>query len=297
MLRMMISQEELEALLGLSHLQRLIYLQGLRPYVDYETGLVGLKRGISYQSLAEILFVEPHPGIQSGSPSKDQIRRALKRLEQAKLIEIQSQQKKLILKCSLLNSHQFAQNKAASKSHHQAAHDTSQNSPYPASHDEASSTKAALAESTKAATPLIESNNNYFFYLGDQFEKFWQLYPNKCGKQQAWEAFKALSPTEDLCNLLLQALQQQCDVHRQQKAQGQWVPNWCNPANWLSKRRFEDEVNLNPDKETRDETRQSIVNRRKVRDPFWQPCKEGYEEERTSNNVISFKRYREGDVG
>jgi len=53
--------------------------------VDYKTGLVGIRRGVSYQSLKEALYIEPHPGIQSGSPGKDQLRRALNGLEKAGL--------------------------------------------------------------------------------------------------------------------------------------------------------------------------------------------------------------------
>ncbi len=54
-----INHEELSALSGLPHLQQLLYLRGIKPFGDYRTGVVGLIRGISYQSLAEELYVEP----------------------------------------------------------------------------------------------------------------------------------------------------------------------------------------------------------------------------------------------
>ena len=44
-----ITMIELEALVGLPHLQQLTYLRGIRPYMDLKTGIVGIKRKISYQ--------------------------------------------------------------------------------------------------------------------------------------------------------------------------------------------------------------------------------------------------------
>ncbi len=101
---MKINYEELSALRGFPHLERLLYLTGIKPkpYIDYRTGIVGLARGISCQSLAEELYVEPHQGIKSGSPSKDQIRRALKGLETAGLLRIQSMDWKLVFHCLLV---------------------------------------------------------------------------------------------------------------------------------------------------------------------------------------------------
>ena len=49
----LINEEELAALCGLPHIQQLSYLRGIRPYMDTHTGLVGIKRRVSYQSIAE----------------------------------------------------------------------------------------------------------------------------------------------------------------------------------------------------------------------------------------------------
>ena len=111
-----INHYELSALSGLPYLQQLTYIQGIKPYVDYQTGLVGIKRGVSYQSISEALYIEPHQGyVQSGSPSKDQIRRSLKALENAGLIKIQSLDNKLIFKCLLWDQDNSVQNKLATK--------------------------------------------------------------------------------------------------------------------------------------------------------------------------------------
>ena len=110
-----INYEEVSALRGLPHMQQLLYLCGIKPFVDYRTGVVGVKRKISYQSLSEVLYIEPHSGIQSGSPSKAQLRRALKGLERAGVITIQSDDYSLIFHCLFVSSGQSVSNKPVIK--------------------------------------------------------------------------------------------------------------------------------------------------------------------------------------
>jgi len=92
-----INEDELAALCGLPHVQQLAYLRGIRPYMDVKTGLVGVKRRISYQSISEQLYVEPHQGIKSQSFSRDQVRRAVSGLARTGVIEVQSEGMQLIL--------------------------------------------------------------------------------------------------------------------------------------------------------------------------------------------------------
>src|SRR5690606_32085078 len=107
-----VNSQELSALMGLPHIQQSAYLLGIRPYMDRKTLVVGIKRRISYQSLAEALYVEPHQGfVQSASPSRQQLRRVVYALERAGLVEIQSFDKNLVLKCLLANSNNSVQNK------------------------------------------------------------------------------------------------------------------------------------------------------------------------------------------
>ncbi|HCA7697402.1 TPA: hypothetical protein MX450_006729, partial [Pseudomonas aeruginosa] len=63
-----INDEEREALRGLPMLAREIYVFALRPFMDFATGVVGERRGISWKSIAEELYVEPHQGIKGGEP-------------------------------------------------------------------------------------------------------------------------------------------------------------------------------------------------------------------------------------
>lgn len=96
-----INGEELEALYGLPHAQQLTYLRGIRPYMDVKTGIVGAKRRISLQSIAESIDIHPHQGVKGEKYSRAQIRRALAALVRQGLITLQSEDLRLILKCNL----------------------------------------------------------------------------------------------------------------------------------------------------------------------------------------------------
>lgn len=81
---------------GMTHQARLLYIC-LRRRMDFSTGLVGAHTKISYQALAEDLYVEPGQGKHSaGSPTQDAIRWALKSLESAGLIAVQPAERQLI---------------------------------------------------------------------------------------------------------------------------------------------------------------------------------------------------------
>lgn len=83
---LLINDAELDALEGQPAMLMVLYVY-LRRFMDYGTGIVGFKRGISYQSIAEALYREPEPGVKSGSPTKWAIQRALHRLERAGLLQ------------------------------------------------------------------------------------------------------------------------------------------------------------------------------------------------------------------
>lgn len=80
------NDEEDAALRGLPWMARVLYLQGLRRHMDYSTGLVGLSRRISYQSMREVLEVHRDLGskLEPDKVTNDQIRAALAQLERAK---------------------------------------------------------------------------------------------------------------------------------------------------------------------------------------------------------------------
>ena len=54
-----LTSDELAALEGLPYVQQVLYFRGIKPYMDRKTGITGIKRRISYQSLCEALYIEP----------------------------------------------------------------------------------------------------------------------------------------------------------------------------------------------------------------------------------------------
>lgn len=83
-----VSDAEEIALQGLRLDAQLVYLRGIAPFVDYQTGLVGTKRGISRQSLLEVLEVLPKQGSQTHKKATVGVLRAcLNALVSAGLIE------------------------------------------------------------------------------------------------------------------------------------------------------------------------------------------------------------------
>ena len=154
----LINDKELAALCGLPHAQQLAYLRGIRPYMDVKTGVVGIKRGISYQSIAEQLYIEPHQGIKSQVYSRMQIRRALASLNRSGLITAQSEGLKLILKCELATRGYSVPNKADLNPTQQPDLDEHQKYLTNTERFGASRFKADRAEPQKADLPLKEDN-------------------------------------------------------------------------------------------------------------------------------------------
>lgn len=79
----LISPQEDEALDYLPHGDQVLYIRALRRFMDYSTGVVGVRRRLSYQGLAELLEVHRLPGstVPAGRPSLQQIRSMISRLE------------------------------------------------------------------------------------------------------------------------------------------------------------------------------------------------------------------------
>lgn len=84
-----VTVRELDALHELPHMAQVLYLRGLRPFLDINTGLVGVRRRISERGLAEIATVPARPGRSARyvvEPTRDHVRQALSALESAGLI-------------------------------------------------------------------------------------------------------------------------------------------------------------------------------------------------------------------
>jgi len=290
-----VNDNELDALCGLSYIQQITYLRGIRPYMDRNTFVVGIKRRISYQSLAEVLYIEPHQGIkESGSPSRQQIRRAVKGLERSGLIAIQSFDKQLILKCLLADISYSVQNKPDTNPTQQADTKPHAKRHVNTGYSKGAEIKADTDEILKANTPLIKESN--YIYLLQRFDHFWRLYPQKKSRERALEIFKQINPNEPLLQAMLHALDQQIKARTEKEAHGDWVPAWKFPANWLSQKSWEDEVKVELTQEKRNEKRRPNT-KKTAHDPFWTPetgdTASIGEDECQQSNVINLQCYRQ----
>lgn len=118
--RVVFNLDELNALAGLPHLTQLIYFRAIRPEMDYQSGLVGIRtsrtKKISYQSIAEAVYVEPETGrVTPEKLKKGKLRWAVNQLVDAGLIEVippaNPADRQLIFKCVLADVGYSVQNK------------------------------------------------------------------------------------------------------------------------------------------------------------------------------------------
>lgn len=75
--------------------------------------------------------------------------------------------------------------------------------------------------------------------LEEAFDQFWQAYPKKTAKQQAFKAFEKLKPDKALLTTILSSLERHKQSVQWTKDGGQYIPY---PATWLNGRRWEDEI-------------------------------------------------------
>lgn len=72
------------------------------------------------------------------------------------------------------------------------------------------------------------------------FDRFWEAYPRKEAKPKAQRAFAKLKVTEELLNVMLEAIRQQAKVKCWDRPElRKYIPH---PATWLNNRRWEDEI-------------------------------------------------------
>lgn len=83
------NEDEDAALEYLPHTDQVLYLRGLRKNMDFSSGIVGVRRAISYQMFKELLEVNRKRGSTKPSyaPTKDELRACIARLIKAGLIE------------------------------------------------------------------------------------------------------------------------------------------------------------------------------------------------------------------
>lgn len=226
---------ELAALLELPYIQRVVYLMGIRPYMDRQSCIVGIKRRISYQSLRETLYVGPIAGVKTGSPSLQQMKRAVKSLERASLIEIQSTEKHLIVKCIYAELDNPAQKKAVPKPNLYPDTNPTQEDALESGESCNFGQKPNIANNTEADPPQKSEDYNYI-YMCSKFEKFWKSYPHPVDREAAFYQFRELNPDDKLFEKIMTGLHGQIESYNLQVMLSEWVPKWKYPSNWLAKK-------------------------------------------------------------
>lgn len=197
---------ELDALSEIPLMQRVVYLMGIRPYMDRKTFMVGIKRKISYQSLRETLYVAPIKGVKTGCPSHQQMKRVIKSLERQGIIEIRSTTKNLIVKCLLANPYELTG--FENESHPEKSPSTQVEQSKLAPLENLKSIKTGkLASLTKSVIKAPPRSNLKDLY--QKFEQFWQLYPLPSYKSEAWKQFQQIDPDEQLFANIMNGLQVQ----------------------------------------------------------------------------------------
>ncbi|MBL7479742.1 hypothetical protein [Legionella bononiensis] len=290
-----VNTDELSALMGLPYIQQSAYLLGIRPYMDRKTFLVGVKRKISYQQLAEALYVEPHQGFEhSGSPSRQQLRRIIYALERAGLVEIQSIGKQLILKCLLADADFPVLNKPDTNQAQQPNTNQNNKNDYKSLSYDKNYQKPNTIQNTKPDTP--HNSQDMYVCVRQQFQKFWSLYPLKQDETRAFQEFFKLRPDDHLFSQMLDTLQAQIQNRQEMELAGEWVPKWKFPANWLTQQCWNDELLPLRIQEQTNASNQTSTRKKSAADILAESCKDAnfnfdFEDDSApepASNVIQF---------
>lgn len=83
-------------------------------------------------------------------------------------------------------------------------------------------------------SPLLNNTPSADFLL------FWKTYPSKTEKKYAWKCWKKLNGTRPTIETILEAIRKQ--IEWRDNANGEFRPEWKNPATWLNKGCWEDEL-------------------------------------------------------
>ncbi|HGC5653721.1 Vir protein [Legionella pneumophila] len=224
---------ELDALSEIPLMQRVVYLMGIRPYMDRKTFMVGIKRKISYQSLRETLYVAPIKGIKTGCPSHQQMKRVIKSLARQGIIEIRSTTKNLIVKCLLANPYEPVEIENESQPENNPPTQAEQNQPAPPENLNSIKTKKPtyLSKSALKAQPSSNLKDIY-----QKFEQFWQLYPLPSYKNEAWKQFQQIDPDDRLFAQIMDGLQEQLTKVNKSGAHWPYSASWLGQKSWLPSR-------------------------------------------------------------
>ena len=242
-----ITEREVEALYELPHRAVVLYLLGLRPHMDYTTGIVGDRRKVSYQGFCELLAVgaEWTAEHRAETVSKKQARVSVEHLVKAGLVErlpTKKQRDPMRLRLVLAPT--------GSVRVREPGH--SQGIPPRADQTPASTRDSGQARAQPGHTPQgtppedpVKPNTNLSVAKATScaesapagaFDRFWSAYPIKRGKRRARDiwARKRLDARADLIV---------ADVRRRVAEDDQWLQGYIpHPSTYLNGDRWEDEL-------------------------------------------------------
>ena len=117
-------------------------------------------------------------------------------------------------------------------------------------------------EMSRAESPLLNPESP-LLNPEDDFLLFWKLYPNKAEKQYAFKCWKKNKEKRPPIEIILKSVQKQIDWRK--NANGEFRPEWKNPATWINRGCWEDELpNIN--KSTPPSTAENFPNCKKCGD-------------------------------
>ncbi len=94
--------------------------------------------------------------------------------------------------------------------------------------------------------------------LRARFERFWQAYPKKVGKDAAWLIWQRRKPGDDLTDQMIAAVQEQATSAQWLKDGGEFIPH---PRTWLNQGRWQDVVSEGPQLKNQTVKNATAVNR------------------------------------
>lgn len=114
------NDDEDAALRKVTWMARVVYLQGIRRKMDYESGVAGRTSVISYQALSEMLDCSEHTTQPDPRATKRMLQRSFESLERAGLVEwvkpsAGQQQRGIVFRCLLADAHHSDQIQAVPK--------------------------------------------------------------------------------------------------------------------------------------------------------------------------------------
>jgi hypothetical protein len=267
-----LKEEELDLLSGLPHMHFTLYVKAIRPYMDTKTGMVGVKRKISWQSLKECIYVEPRKGIKYKQISIQQIRRAVRFLEKIGLIETKSEDFYLIFYCVLWGKGECVQNKADRGPTFKPTELKVIKNPINKDENATEEDQNRHPKNEKADTPLTSIDIYNKLYISNicRFEEFWSVYPRKENKKKALDIWKR-KKVEEFAEIVI------ADVLKRKEQHSQWKSGFIPHATtYLNGERWNDEITETNNYDNNN--RQNIHNRydRSVMAVFKVCAEEGY---------------------